>query len=116
MLRALWWSDSVSVWRGLPRFSEALEASQLRKGTTMFLTITDDHSGAILQHRPLHDSDLLDVDLYAAEFADLEGLELGRDSGRVPLGCGDFTVELADNPGSGVCWVARSYFAEMGEF
>jgi len=81
----------------------------------MFLTITDDHSGAILQHRALSDSEILNPDFYAEDFAMIEGLDLST-RGNVPLGCGDFTVELGEYPLTGSCWISRSYCAQMGEY
>jgi hypothetical protein len=79
----------------------------------MFLHITCDQSGHTLLSRKLRGAEILDCDLYAAQFAaDHFDAALDMRGGHVPAHCGDFTVELADNPGTGVCWTSQSYFLE----
>lgn len=79
----------------------------------MILTITSDQDGDVLFQRPLEGDELLDCDIYAERFAsDYFDADISRD-GHVPLGCGEFTVELADNPGTAVCWSTRSYFTKL---
>jgi hypothetical protein len=76
----------------------------------MFLTITDDQSGEILMQRTLSRRETIDCDAHAADFArDYFDAAVSWD-GYVPLGCGHFTVELAEAPRSSSCWSARSYF------
>lgn len=78
----------------------------------MFLTITWDQSNEVAYQRELDDDEILDCDFFAQEFVenfDLGGLSRG---GFVPTGMGDFTVELAEEPKSGVCWTIQSYFID----
>jgi hypothetical protein len=76
----------------------------------MFLTVIDDTSDEILFQRPLGDDETLDCDDHAPILARmLWDAEISFD-GHVPLGCGQFTVEIAEYPRSGSCWMARSYF------
>ena len=78
----------------------------------MILTITFDNSDEIALQRLLEDHELLDCDLYAKQFAnDHLDADLSLD-GIVPLGCGQFSVEIAEHPKTFVCWQARSYFTK----
>ncbi len=74
------------------------------------LTITDDQSGTILEQRPLGDDETMTCDDYALAFMDKHRFESSIDNGYVPLGCGDFSVEIAEVPQSAVCWESKSYF------
>ena len=78
----------------------------------MFVTITNDHDGEVIYQRKLEDDELLDPVIYAKDYLEWADLDVELDmDGHVPLGCGDFTVELAEHPGTGVCWTAQSFFA-----
>ena len=76
----------------------------------MFVTVTWDDTGEIIMQRELSGEDILDCDLYAEEVADQQGFLFETDNGHCPLGCCDYTVELADVPLSAVCWTSKSYF------
>lgn len=78
----------------------------------MFVTITDDTSDDILYQRAIDDNEPLDCDHYAIWFAgEYFDTEVSF-AGHVPLGCGLFSVELAEQPKTAVCWQARSYFLD----
>ncbi len=76
----------------------------------MYLTITEDGTGEILEQRKLGDEEHLDPDKYAAAYAEEREQEIDDSDGYVPLGCAHITVELAEEPQTAVCWVSRSYF------
>lgn len=74
----------------------------------MFFVIEDQH-GEILHQRVLGDDEILSVGLLTEDWLRDNDLRIDH-GGHVPLGCGDITATLAEEPGSGVCWDARSYF------
>ena len=76
----------------------------------MFLTITADNSDEILLQRELEGHELVDCDVHAIAFASNYLCADVSFDGHVPLGCGEFSVELAEFPKSGSCWSSRSYF------
>lgn len=69
-----------------------------------------DSSREIIFERDLADDELLDCDIYAKEVAEMFGMDLSKEGGHIPDGCGDFTITLADDPDSAVCWSHKSYF------
>lgn len=76
----------------------------------MFLTITEDQSNEIIYQRELGDDESISCDYWAHRFA-LDHYECRICSdGDVPLGGGHFTVEIAEQPQTAVCWQAKSYF------
>lgn len=76
----------------------------------MRVCIKSDMDDEIMLDRELDDDEILDCDIYAAEIANLYGFTIDTRDGHVPLGLADFTVELADQPNTGDCWTAQSYF------
>ncbi len=69
-----------------------------------------DSTNEIIFERDLKDNETLDGDIYAEIVADMFDTGLSKDTGYVQLGCGDFSITLADNPDSVVCWQSKSYF------
>ena len=69
-----------------------------------FAFILDRH-GAVLA---FYDLDELDPDIYAERFADESGFEIDED-GRIPDGCEDFSVKIAETPDAVRCWTSRNY-------
>lgn len=76
----------------------------------MFVTLTDDRSGEVLLQRELHDIESLRPEVHALEFGNACGYTVDSSPGLVPDGCGDFTVEVAEEPQSAVCWARQSFF------
>jgi hypothetical protein len=103
---------NAAIARGEPVFVE-IPAQPKRTPETvtgLTLTISDDQSGEVYLQRKLDDSETLDCDFFAAAYAETMGVELAPKTGHVPLGCGHFTVEIAEQPQTAVCWSSRSYF------
>jgi hypothetical protein len=83
----------------------------------MYLQITNDQTGEVMHKRKLEGHEILDCDAFAARFAaDYYGAELSKETGRVFTGSADFTVELAECPGSAVCWNIKSYYLDPETF
>lgn len=64
-----------------------------------------DRNGAVMA---FYDVDELDPDRYAELFADQAGFEIDED-GRIPDGCEDFSVKIAETPDSVRCWTSKNY-------
>ena len=83
----------------------------------MYLSITNDQTGEVLHKRKLAGHESLEPDLHAAEFAANHfGAKLSKCTGRVFTGSADFTVELAEHPGTAVCWTIKSYYLDPESF
>ncbi len=76
----------------------------------MYVTAIDDHDNTVIFQRKLDDDDILDPNIYAAEVADMYCADVDGTEYYVPSGLGDFTIELAEEPMTAVCWTARAYF------
>lgn len=76
----------------------------------MYVTITSDDDNAIQFQRQLGDFDTLEPNYYADWYAAEHCNAAVNHDGTVPLGCGHFTVEIAEHPQTAVCWAAQSYF------
>lgn len=74
-----------------------------------------DGTNEVIFEYNLQDNDLLNADIYAEKVADMYEMELSKSNGWIPVGCADFTITLADNPDSAVCWISKSYFFEESE-
>jgi hypothetical protein len=74
----------------------------------MFITIEGQH-GDVLYQRKLEGHETLWLTHYVEEWCRENDLRIEHD-GTVPLGCGDITATLAEEPGSVCCWNAQSYF------
>jgi hypothetical protein len=83
----------------------------------MELYVTNDRDGSVIIHRPLGDDETLNPDDYIAEVENIYCGEatVSRSPGLVPLGCGDFTIEIAEYPGTAVCWASQSYYWKSPE-
>jgi len=82
---------------------------------TMYLYITNDGDGSVLIDRALGDEESLEPNDYLDEVEALYcgEVEVSREGGYCPLGCCDFTIEIAEEPSTGVCWQSRSYFWKL---
>ena len=76
----------------------------------MKVRVAWDNDNEIMIERDLADHELLDCDVYAQEAASLYGFSIDESDGYCPVGLCDFTVTLADDPDSVVCWTSKSYF------
>ena len=76
----------------------------------MYVTVTWDRDNEIMFQRELAGEDILDCDIYANEAAEMYGFNINNSDGYCPVGLCDFTVELADEPQTAVCWTTKSYF------
>jgi hypothetical protein len=56
-----------------------------------------------------YDVDELDPDIYAEQFAAASGFDISDDDGRIPDGCEDFSVRIAEAPDAVRCWTSRNY-------
>lgn len=74
----------------------------------MFFTIEDQH-GEVLHQRELGADESLDIGALTEDWLRDNDLRIDH-GGYVPLGCGDITATIAEEPGSAVCWESRSYF------
>ena len=76
----------------------------------MFVTITSDQTNAIEYQRRLDGWEVLNPRHFAKAYADMLGIDLSDEDGHVPAGCGDFTVEIAEEPLSARYWASASFF------
>ena len=63
--------------------------------------------------RRLLDSDVLDCDVYAAEFASMYGVQVAKSDGFIPDGCGDFRITLLEDLNNRTrIWSSAEYFVD----
>ena len=75
----------------------------------MILTVTWDNTDEIILQRAIKDNEIIDPDFFLGEIEEHLECSISVGEGYVPYGCGDISVELADNPKSGACWTCASY-------
>lgn len=76
----------------------------------MYAYIFDSRDGELLETYVAED-DLSPI-TYAHRYADQCDCSIVQD-GKVPYGCGDIDVKIADEPFSVCCWNSASYFLEF---
>ncbi len=76
----------------------------------MFVTAYN-QDGIIFQ-RLLADDEIMDPLVFANKVAELFCTTLAEDTLHIPAGCGDFTIEFAEQPLTAVCWSSEDYLLE----
>jgi hypothetical protein len=77
----------------------------------MHVVVIDPSSGEVFMQRELSDDEILDCDVYANEYADQCGMDIDWSDGYIPNCCGDFRVELREDPENSVhIWNGQSYY------
>lgn len=63
--------------------------------------------------RRLLDGDVLDCDVYAAEFASMYGVRVAKSDGFIPDDCGDFRITLLEDLNNRTrIWSSSEYFVD----
>ncbi len=96
--------------------SGLIDDAVTRSRSGLFLTVTLDDSGEVRHQQELEDDDPVCCDYWANWYGKSIGYPLDIEASNVRLGCADLTIEIAENPGTAVCWASKSYFYKTENF